>query len=190
LELLDILPVNERVRQERSSNKTSPHSGAGNRLHLEFIRKVSERICNHLVEMSPGVIDGRRVFTNDEWGDYLIYKLYPKQRVFVDGRSDFYGEEFSLRYLDVLNGRWDWSEILAKHDVDAILLPTDAGLASTLKETQSWKPVYDDTRTILFYRTGMGPHQPPGEQFSLGSASDGRLERDLRYARMAKQPKP
>jgi hypothetical protein len=42
------------------------------------------------------------VFTDDEWGDYLIYRLYPETKVFVDGRSDFYGPEFSLKYLDVL----------------------------------------------------------------------------------------
>src|ERR1035441_7117100 len=35
-----------------------------------------------------------RIFTNDEWGDYLIYRLYPGHQVYVDGRSDFYGDEF------------------------------------------------------------------------------------------------
>lgn len=136
------------------------------------------------------LLDGRRVFTNDEWGDYLIYKLYPKQRVYIDGRSDFYGGEFSLRYLDALNGHWDWAEILAKHDVDAILLPTDAALASTLKETQTWKPVYDDEMVILFYRAGTSPKRPTGEQVSLGRASDRTPEMDVRYASMATKPKP
>jgi hypothetical protein len=32
-----------------------------------------------------------RIFTYDQWGDFLIYKLYPKNQVFIDGRSDFYG---------------------------------------------------------------------------------------------------
>ena len=35
-----------------------------------------------------------RIFTNDVWGGYLIYRLYPQTRVFVDGRSDFYGADF------------------------------------------------------------------------------------------------
>src|SRR6185312_7463977 len=34
-----------------------------------------------------------RVFTYDQWGDYLIYRLYPKMKVFIDGRSDFYGPD-------------------------------------------------------------------------------------------------
>src|SRR5205823_10999675 len=32
-----------------------------------------------------------RILTSDQWADYLIYRLYPEQRVFFDGRSDFYG---------------------------------------------------------------------------------------------------
>ncbi len=35
-----------------------------------------------------------RIFTYDQWGDYLIYRLYPRIRVFIDGRSDFYGARF------------------------------------------------------------------------------------------------
>ena len=31
------------------------------------------------------------VFTEDLWGGYLIYREYPRGRVFIDGRSDFYG---------------------------------------------------------------------------------------------------
>src|SRR5450759_4718447 len=31
-----------------------------------------------------------RVLTSDQWADYLIYRLYPEQRVFFDGRSDFF----------------------------------------------------------------------------------------------------
>ena len=34
------------------------------------------------------------IFAEDQWGDYLIYHLYPSKQVFIDGRSDFYGDEF------------------------------------------------------------------------------------------------
>src|SRR5207248_3845 len=36
-----------------------------------------------------------RTFHSDLWGGYLIYRLGPRgAKVFVDGRSDFYGSEF------------------------------------------------------------------------------------------------
>ena len=53
-----------------------------------------------------------RVFTHDEWGDYLIWRLYPTGKVFVDGRSDFYGADFENKYIDVLNVKYDWEQIL------------------------------------------------------------------------------
>jgi len=56
----------------------------------------------------------KRIFAEDEWGDYLIYHLYPLKKVFVDGRSDFYGDSFGERYLDLLNVKYDWQETLDK----------------------------------------------------------------------------
>ena len=65
-----------------------------------------------------------RIFTYDAWGGYLIYRLYPRTRVFVDGRSDFYGADFSEKYLDVLNVKYDWEKTLGRFGVNTILLPT------------------------------------------------------------------
>lgn len=130
------------------------------------------------------MLDGKRVFTNDEWGDYLIYKLYPKTKVFVDGRSDFYGAEFSLKYLDVMNSHWDWASILAKYEVDAVLLPADSPLATTLKATAGWKPVYDDKISILFFATG-------SRSENLAGASERLVIAGRTGAKgMAEQPKP
>ncbi|MGH9667252.1 MAG: hypothetical protein ACRD9L_22755, partial [Bryobacteraceae bacterium] len=43
-------------------------------------------VNRHQAEILQG-----RVFTEDQWGDYLLYRFYPHLRVFIDGRSDFYG---------------------------------------------------------------------------------------------------
>jgi hypothetical protein len=91
-----------------------------------------------------------RIFTDDEWGDYLIYRLYPVTRVFVDGRSDFYGSDFNLNYLNILKVRYDWQENLGRYAVDTVLLPTDAPLAGALKESRRWRAVYDDGVAVVF----------------------------------------
>lgn len=118
------------------------------------------------------MLEGKRVFTSDEWGDYLIYKLYPKTKVFVDGRSDFYGGEFSLKYLDVMNGHWNWPALLSRYGVDAILLPVDAPMVATLKATAGWKPVYDDHVTILFFASGARAKPFAGGKVSLPLVSE------------------
>jgi hypothetical protein len=114
---------------------------------------------------------GTRIFTHDEWGDYLIYNLSPKGiKVYVDGRSDFYGAKFCEEYIDLLNVKYDWEQTLAKYEVDTVLMPPDAPLASTLKESSHWRVVYDDGRAIVFRQSQSG-----GEQVSTsGSGGKGR----------------
>jgi hypothetical protein len=94
------------------------------------------------------------IFTDDEWGDYVIYKLYPVGHVFVDGRSDFYGAEFESRYIGLMNVRYDWERNLSKYGVDTILLRVEAPLAGALKESPRWKVAYDDGVALIFVREG------------------------------------
>jgi hypothetical protein len=110
------------------------------------------------------------IFAEDEWGDYLIYRLYPHKQVFVDGRSDFYGDEFGERYLDLLNVKYDWQQTLDKYAIDTIVISPKFALASTLKISRDWRVVYDDTVSLVFRRNGRIP-------VSLVS-SDGGKDRD------------
>ena len=112
-----------------------------------------------------------RIFTNDEWGDYLIYRLYPLNRVFVDGRSDFYGDDFVQKYLDVMNVKYDWQETLGHFGINTILLPPSAPLAGALKESRRWRVVYDDGIALVFRPAVSG-----GESISIapsGGAAGG-----------------
>src|SRR5688572_2335091 len=61
----NLLPDNKRVRDGRVSENTSAYAQARKRLPLEFILNVSEQICDRLGEMSPGIIEGRRIFILD-----------------------------------------------------------------------------------------------------------------------------
>jgi|SRR5579863_9628605 len=90
------------------------------------------------------------IFTDDEWGGYLIYRLYPANKVFIDGRSDFYGSTFNEKYLDVMSVKYDWEKNLERYRVNTILLSPKASLAGTLKESRRWRPIYDDGVAIVF----------------------------------------
>jgi hypothetical protein len=109
-----------------------------------------------------------RIFTPDEWGDYLVYNLWPKGgKVFVDGRSDFYGHNFFDQYVSLLNDKYDWEQTLALYNVNTILLPPDAFLATTIKESKNWRVVYDDGSAIVFRPSR--PLNAAGDQFSTRS---------------------
>ena len=91
-----------------------------------------------------------RVFTFDQWGDYMIYRLYPRARVFMDGRFDYYGDDFEKATNDVLNVRYGWEKTLGRYGVDTVLLPPSAPLTGALKESSRWRVVYDDGIALVF----------------------------------------
>ena len=109
----------------------------------------TEMIHRHSELMATG-----RLLTTDQWGDYIIYSFYPRQKVFVDGRSDFYGEAFADQYLHLLQGAYDWREIMERNRFDVALLPATWPLSSLLKQDPSWRVVEDDHRSVLLQRLG------------------------------------
>jgi hypothetical protein len=93
-----------------------------------------------------------RIFADDEWGDYLLFQLYPGHKVFVDGRDDFYGQDFEQKYLDEIEVKYDWERYLNEYKVDTVVLSTKSALATVIKESGHWRPIYDDTVAIVFRR--------------------------------------
>jgi hypothetical protein len=107
-----------------------------------------------LIHRNAGLLGTGRLLTTDQWGDYIIYSFFPRQKVYVDGRSDFYGEKVGGQYLHLLQGAYDWRAIMDRNEFNVALLPVDWPLASMLKLDPGWRVVEDDTRAILFERLG------------------------------------
>jgi hypothetical protein len=105
-----------------------------------------------MVARHQELLSRSRVYTEDQWADYLIYKLSPRVSVFFDGRSDFYGEKLSREYCDLMNATFQWRQLLAKYRFDAALIRPGCALAAVMKESPDWRVVDDDTKGILFVR--------------------------------------
>jgi len=124
------------------------HSGAA-RWKVDFPK---EKFPQRALEAAEKKLLGRRVFTSDEWGDYLIYRYYPRIRVFIDGRSDFYGPAIGEQYLSALQAHHRWEGILDDHGFEVALLPAEWPLASVLKAHPGWRLEYDDGQALLLRR--------------------------------------
>jgi len=111
-----------------------------------------------------------RVLTSDQWADYLIYRLYPRARVFFDGRSDFYGPAVGSDYQVLLSAAPPWPETLSRYQFDAALLPFDWPLGSALERDPGWELVYHDRIARLFVRraAGLKEAQRPAECLVIG----------------------
>jgi hypothetical protein len=92
----------------------------------------------------------RGVFTPDLWGGYLIYRQYPRGRVFIDGRSDFYGPDFAGRYIKAMGAQSGWEQYFNHYAVETVLLPPDTPLTGALKQSGEWRLIYDDGVALIF----------------------------------------
>jgi hypothetical protein len=101
------------------------------------------------VEGNARAVAHRRVLTSDQWGDYLLYR-FPGQKVFMDGRTDFYGREVAHDYTTLMLLEEGWSETLARHGFEAALLPREWPLAKLLAQDPGWSRVYTDRQASIF----------------------------------------
>jgi len=115
----------------------------------------SEVFPTVMVQKHAALLSSGRLLTTDQWGDYILFHYYPQQKVYVDGRSDFYGETLGREYLHLLQGAYDWRDILARRGFDVALLPANWPLAALLKQDPSWQVVQDDSSSILFRRLSL-----------------------------------
>jgi hypothetical protein len=90
-----------------------------------------------------------RMYNNFIWGGYLVHE-WPEQRIFIDGATDFYGEELFKDYIRVNSLDPGWREILDRWKVNMALIPPESRLAHELVRDRSWRIWYcDSTATIL-----------------------------------------
>jgi hypothetical protein len=94
------------------------------------------------------------VLSPDNWGGYLIYRRYPRNKVVIDDRHDFYGEPFLRSYLTMMHVEPGWEEFF-KSRSSCLVLPRRAALSVVLSKTPEWKPVYSDDVAIVFVRSQM-----------------------------------
>jgi hypothetical protein len=94
-----------------------------------------------------------RVFTTDQWADYLIWQNFPDQRVFMDARHNYYGEKIGNEFLTVANGLPGWRDVQTRYDFEAYFWPAGTPLESILSESPDWRVLDRDSQSVLFVRS-------------------------------------
>jgi hypothetical protein len=94
------------------------------------------------------------IFCPDQWGGYLIYRLYPQTKVLVDDRHDLYGDQFFKNYLKVVFVQPEWEKLLDEKKVNWILVQKNSSLGTILGQTPGWKLIHEDQTAMLFLREG------------------------------------
>ncbi len=92
------------------------------------------------------------IYNTYGWGGYLIWRLYPQYRVYIDGRADMYGDQFIFAYTRVYSAQADWEKTFQSSGVKIVLVEPGSGLAHAMRGASSWRIAYQDSASILFIR--------------------------------------
>lgn len=96
------------------------------------------------------------MFNSYNWGGYLMFAL-PDVPVFVDGRTDLYGDDFLTDvYYETAIGGDGWRETLDQYGIRLVVVEADSGLARQLRDDAGWSLDYEDTLAVVFRRAAMG----------------------------------
>ncbi len=83
------------------------------------------------------------------WGGYLIYRLWPEQKVFIDGQLDFYGPQFTEQYQQVILAKDGWQDVFQTYQVEWVILPPDQPISLVLMSSPGWSILYRDPVAVI-----------------------------------------
>ena len=97
------------------------------------------------------------IFNDFNSGAYLVGNAFPQRKVFIDGRTEFYGHEFFSLYLDAMRKGGDaFKKAQERYDLKgAILTDTSTDfpyLVKTLYSDPQWKLVFLDESAAVFLK--------------------------------------
>jgi hypothetical protein len=84
------------------------------------------------------------------WGGYLIWYL-PETPVFVDGRTDLFGDEILTEWLRIVNADNHWEELVEKWDLNWFLIEPQLPVVQRLIEN-GWREYYRDEVSVVIVR--------------------------------------
>jgi hypothetical protein len=88
-----------------------------------------------------------RCLNSYAWGGYLSWQV-PEMKIFIDGRTDLYGEVIIQDWLEMVNGGVNWEEKFSFYKIDCVILEKDRPIIGKLINNQ-WKTIFIDDNSII-----------------------------------------
>ena len=92
------------------------------------------------------------MFNSYNWGGYLVFRLWPDYLVFVDGRTDLFGDAFLREYVRVVVADDGWQAALDRYGIRLVIVEADSVLAKFMRSSAGWQEIYRDHMAVVFTR--------------------------------------
>ncbi|MEK7503042.1 MAG: hypothetical protein AAB556_01195 [Patescibacteria group bacterium] len=100
------------------------------------------------------------IFNNYDIGGYLIFHLFPQEKVFVDNRPEAYSADFFKKiYIPAQENDEAWNKLNKQYKFNSIIFshrditPWGQNFLKARLEDKEWKQVFADERVIIFTPT-------------------------------------
>jgi hypothetical protein len=99
------------------------------------------------------------IFNNYHIGNYLIYGLYPREKVFIDARPEMYPAPFLKDYERMLIDQQYFDQQVNKYDINLIVFGVQLEDPQTIRpfmlrqiESKLWVPIYADGNVTILIK--------------------------------------
>jgi hypothetical protein len=92
-----------------------------------------------------------RMFNELRWGGYILLS-WPEQRIFIDGMTDFLGNDVLSSYIRIVRLDAGWEDELDRHGVSIVIMPPTSRLVHELRKMPDWRVWYADDVAIILTR--------------------------------------
>ncbi|MBI5676801.1 MAG: tetratricopeptide repeat protein [Nitrospirae bacterium] len=114
------------------------------------------------------------IFNEYGFGGYLIWRLYPDKKVFIDGRmlEENVFADYQIVVFAVESPEESWKNMIEKYDISCIIMRPlwpHGGiypLVEKLFDSEEWALVYNDHLSLIFLRNDIG-NSPVIKKFAI-----------------------
>ena len=100
--------------------------------------------------------DSSRLLASLLDGGYLIYRFEGRRKIFIDGRTDYFGPEPYQHCRQIVSAAPGWERSLARYRFTHALLENGSPVVAAL-ERSGWKRLYRDERVTLLEAPALPP---------------------------------
>ena len=114
-------------------------------------RYLSEQYPVRAIESIEGLNASGNLLNEYNWGGYLVWRLR-ECPVYVDGRTDLYGDQVIGEWIDLIQGKPGWEEALEIRNIELVVLAPERPLTEDLEQAENWTRVYKDEQAVVYQR--------------------------------------
>lgn len=114
------------------------------------------------------------VFNNFDIGSYLIWQLYPEQKVFIDGRPEAYPAEFFSNVYKPMQSKPEvWEKLSREYGINYVffshtdITPWAGDFINNLKKNKEWPIVFLNDSIIIFVNRSKAENPAIISQYEL-----------------------